>query len=250
MTGETPKLSVNVNAIAMLRNRRDLPWPDVAALSKVALEAGAHGITVHPRPDQRHIRFCDLPVLARLVAEHGEGAEFNIEGYPSEEFLDLVLANRPHQVTLVPDDPTQSTSDHGFDFAARKAFLVETVARLKGEGLRVSLFADPVPEGLEIAAEIGTDRVEFYTGPYGATHSDPAARASELDRLGRAGDKAAVLGLGINIGHDLTLENLPALVRRLPFVAEASIGHALTADALKHGMAATVRAYCEALAAR
>lgn len=250
MTVETPKLSVNVNAIAMLRNRRDLPWPDVAHLAAIALDAGAHGITVHPRPDQRHIRFSDVPILSRLVAGHGRGAEFNIEGYPSPDFLDLVLANRPHQVTLVPDDPTQSTSDHGFDFAARRDFLVETVARLKGAGLRVSLFADPVPEGLEAAAETGADRVEFYTGPYGATYGDPAARAAELDRLGRAGDKAAALGLGINIGHDLTLENLPALVARLPFAAEASIGHALTADALELGLAAAVRAYCEALQPR
>lgn len=250
MTGETPKLSVNVNAVAMLRNRRDLPWPDVAHLARIALEAGAHGITVHPRPDQRHIRFSDCPVLARLVAEFGKDAEFNIEGYPSEEFLDLVLANRPHQVTLVPDDPTQSTSDHGFDFSARKDFLKETVRRLKGEGLRVSLFADPQPEGLEDAAETGTDRVEFYTGPYGATHSDAAEQARQLDSLGRAGDKAAALGLGINVGHDLTLQNLPPLVARLPFVAEASIGHALTADALELGMAGAVRAYCEALTTR
>lgn len=250
MAGETPKLSVNVNAIALLRNRRDLPWPNVAHLAKIALEAGAHGITVHPRPDERHIRFSDLPVLARLVAEHGNGAEFNIEGYPSEAFLDLVLANRPHQVTLVPDDPAQSTSDHGFDFAGQERSLARTVARLKAAGLRVSLFADPVPEGLEAAARTGTDRVEFYTGPYGATHSDPAARARALDDLGRAGDAAAALGLGINVGHDLTIENLPALVARLPFVAEASIGHALTADALALGMAGAVDAYCRALRPR
>lgn len=250
MTGETPKLSVNVNAIAMLRNRRDLPWPNVAHLAKVALEAGAHGITVHPRPDQRHIRFSDVPVLSRLVAERADGAEFNMEGYPSEDFLQLVLANRPHQVTLVPDDPTQSTSDHGFDFAGQKAALREIVGRLKGEGLRVSLFADPVPDGLEAAVETGADRVEFYTGPYGASHSDEAARTRELDALGRAGDKAAALGLGINIGHDLTLENLPALVSRLPFVAEASIGHALTADALELGFAEAVRAYRKALVPR
>ncbi|KQT53096.1 pyridoxine 5'-phosphate synthase [Aureimonas sp. Leaf454] len=250
MTATGPKLSVNVNAIAMLRNRRDLPWPDPARLSRIALEAGAHGITVHPRPDQRHVRFSDLPVLSRLVAEHGEGAEFNIEGYPSPDFLDLVLANRPHQVTLVPDDPTQSTSDHGFDFAARRAFLTETVARLKDAGLRVSLFADPTPDGLEIAAQTGADRVEFYTGPYGATHSDDGAAARALDALGRAGDRAVDLGLGVNVGHDLTLSNLPPLVERMPYAAEASIGHALTADALELGLAGAVRAYVEAMRVR
>jgi pyridoxine 5-phosphate synthase len=250
MTSSGPKLSVNVNAIAMLRNRRDLPWPDPERLARIALEAGAHGITVHPRPDQRHVRFSDLPVLSRLVAAHGRGAEFNIEGYPSPEFLDLVLATRPHQVTLVPDDPTQSTSDHGFDFAAAKGFLVDTVARLKDAGLRVSLFADPTPEGLDVAAETGADRVEFYTGPYGATHSDPAAAAEALDALARAGDRAAALGLGVNVGHDLTLPNLPPLVKRMPYVAEASIGHALTADALELGLAGAVRAYVEALTPR
>ncbi|KAB0681855.1 pyridoxine 5'-phosphate synthase [Aureimonas leprariae] len=248
MTGHAPTLSVNVNAIAMLRNRRDLPWPDVARFARIALEAGAAGITVHPRPDQRHVRFSDLPVLARLVAEHGQGAEFNIEGYPSEDFLELALANLPHQATLVPDDPAQSTSDHGWDFARHEVFLTRTAARLKAAGIRVSLFADPSPVALDIAARTGADRVEFYTGPYGATHSDPAARERELDTLGKGGDRAVELGLGVNVGHDLTLENLPALVARMPYVAEASIGHALTADALELGMAGAVRAYREALA--
>ncbi|WP_152048486.1 pyridoxine 5'-phosphate synthase [Aureimonas psammosilenae] len=247
MSQNRPKLSVNVNAIAMLRNRRDLPWPDLARLSRIALEAGSHGITIHPRPDQRHIRFSDVPVLGRVVAEHGRGAEFNIEGYPSEDFLKLVLDARPDQVTLVPDDPTQATSDHGWDFAANRQSLAEVVARLKDGGMRVSLFADPAPNGLEIAAQIGADRVEFYTGPYGATHSDPAARQLRLEELARAGKAATEAGLAINIGHDLTLENLPPLIAHLPNVAEASIGHALTADALELGMAGAVRAYSRAL---
>lgn len=250
MTENTPKLSVNVNAIAMLRNRRDLPWPDPARLARLALEAGAAGITVHPRPDQRHIRFSDLPVLRDVVARHGEEAEFNIEGYPSTEFLDLVLATRPHQATLVPDDPTQSTSDHGWDFVGRADLLSETAERLRSAGIRVSLFADPSTHGLEEAVRAGADRVEFYTGPYGSTHSDPAARERELDALGKAGDLAVELGLDVNVGHDLTIENLPPLVARMPYVAEASIGHALTADALELGMAGAVRAYRDALRKR
>ena len=176
-------LSVNVNAVAMLRNRRDLPWPSVTGLSRIALAAGAAGITVHPRPDQRHIRFSDVPELRALLDAEFPAAEFNIEGYPTPEFLDLVRTGRPDQVTLVPDDPAQATSDHGWDFIGRAAFLKPVVDRLKGEGIRVSLFADPDPTGYEQAVEIGADRLELYTGPYGATYDDSAAQNLELDRL-------------------------------------------------------------------
>lgn len=236
-------LSVNLNAVAMLRNRRDLPWPSVVEMGRIALQAGAAGLTVHPRPDQRHIRFSDLPELRALLDEEFPAAEFNVEGYPSEDFLALCEANAPEQVTLVPDDPSQPTSDHGWDFAANEALLRETVSRLKGQGMRVALFADPDPAGYEIAARIGADRLELYTGPYGGTHSDPGAAARELDRLGIAGDRARALGLGLNAGHDLTVANLPALVGRLPFVDEVSIGHGLTADALVHGMRESVRRF-------
>lgn len=237
------ELSVNLNAVAMLRNRRDLPWPSVTGLGRIALQAGAHGLTVHPRPDERHIRFSDLPAIRALIDEEFPEAEFNMEGYPSLDFLALVSAARPEQVTLVPDDPSQPTSDRGWDFERQGGFLRPIVERLRGEGARVSLFADPDAAQMQAASATGCDRVEFYTGPYGATHSDPEAAKAEIDRLGAAADAALDLGLGINAGHDLTVANLPALVARIPALAEVSIGHGLTADALEYGMAETVRRF-------
>lgn len=237
------KLSVNLNAVAMLRNRRDLPWPSVTGLGRIALAAGAHGLTVHPRPDQRHIRFADLADIRALIDDEFPNAEFNIEGYPSEHFLELVEATQPEQVTLVPDEPGQATSDHGWNFADRLEFLMPIVARLKREGARVSLFADADAATIAMAKQIGCDRVELYTGPYGACHSDPSRAVAELQALNDAAEAARAAGLGVNAGHDLTLANLPALIARVPFLAEASIGHALTADALEHGMAASVKRY-------
>ena len=238
-------LSVNLNAVAQLRNRRDLPWPSVTGIGRIALEAGAHGITVHPRPDERHIRFTDLPDL-RALCDEFPGTEFNMEGYPTDEFLALCEANEPEQVTLVPDDPAQATSDHGWDFEAHADLLRETVARLKGRGMRVSLFADADPGGIGAASATGADRVELYTGPYGATHDRPDAARAEVERLGATADAARSAGLGVNAGHDLTVDNLPALVARVPDLAEVSIGHGLTADALIHGMEATVRRFLAA----
>ncbi|RFC65140.1 pyridoxine 5'-phosphate synthase [Fulvimarina endophytica] len=237
------ELSVNLNAVAMLRNRRDLPWPSVTALGRIALDAGAHGLTVHPRPDQRHIRFSDLPALRQLIDDEFPLSEFNIEGYPSDEFLDLVESVAPEQVTLVPDDPSQPTSDHGFDFRAEKDRLKPIVERLKGHGARVSIFADPDPEQMEFAAETGCDRVELYTGPYGATFDDEEAARREIEKLGATAERARSLGLGVNAGHDLTVANLPPLITRFPDLAEVSIGHGLTADALEYGMAETVRRF-------
>ncbi|MEF2553069.1 pyridoxine 5'-phosphate synthase [Aurantimonas sp. A2-1-M11] len=236
-------LSVNLNAVAMLRNRRDLPWPNVVDFGRIALRAGTHGLTVHPRPDQRHIRFSDLPDLRRLIDSEFPAAEFNIEGYPTEEFLALVETVSPEQVTLVPDDPSQPTSDHGWDFAGEAAFLQPIVARLQAGGARVSLFADADPSAIPAAAATGCDRIELYTGPYGGTHSDPAAAAAEIERLGATADAAFAAGLGVNAGHDLTVANLPALVARIPDLAEVSIGHGLTADALEYGMEASVRRF-------
>jgi len=236
-------LSVNLNAVAMLRNRRDLPWPSVVDLGRIALRAGAHGLTVHPRPDQRHIRFSDLPDLRELIDSEFPAAEFNIEGYPTEDFLALVETVSPEQVTLVPDDPSQPTSDHGWDFAGEGALLKPVVARLKAGGARVSLFADADPAGVPAAAATGCDRIELYTGPYGGTHSDPDAAKAEIERLGATADAALAAGLGVNAGHDLTVANLPALVARIPDLAEVSIGHGLTADALEFGMEATVRRF-------
>jgi len=240
------KLSVNLNAVAMLRNRRDLPWPSVEGLGQIALGAGAHGLTVHPRPDERHVRRADLPVLRALIDDEFPKAEFNIEGYPDADFLALVEKIQPDQVTLVPDDPAQATSDHGWDFVGRQDFLAPVVQRLKKAGLRVSLFADPDPVGMDVARALGADRVELYTGPYGGCHDDSAKAAKELERLGKAADTAFAAGLAVNAGHDLTVANLPALVRSIPKLAEVSIGHALTADALEHGMAATVGRFLKA----
>jgi pyridoxine 5-phosphate synthase len=248
MSDMPAQLSVNLNAVAMLRNRRDLPWPSVTGLGRIALEAGAHGLTVHPRPDQRHIRFSDLPEIRALLDDEFPDAEFNMEGYPTEEFLALVEAHEPEQVTLVPDDPSQATSDHGWDFSANAELLKSVIARLKRGGARVSLFCDPDADrsALEAAKATGADRVEYYTGPYGSTHDDPAAANRELAKLEASGKIAHELGLGVNAGHDLTVANMPALAKALPHLKEVSIGHGLTADALEYGMAETVRRFVRA----
>jgi pyridoxine 5-phosphate synthase len=242
------KLSVNLNAIALLRNRRDLPWPSVTGLGRIALAAGAHGLTVHPRPDQRHTRNSDLPELRALIDDEFPAAEFNIEGYPTGDFLALVEAAEPEQVTLVPDDPEQPTSDHGWDFVANRDMLKAIVTRLKKTGARISLFCDPDASEEQIAAAqaTGADRIELYTGPYGGCHDDAEKAAMELERLGKTAELARAAGLDVNAGHDLTVANLPPLARRIPHLAEVSIGHGLTADALEYGMAGTVRRFLTA----
>ena len=236
------KLSVNVNAIAFLRNRRDLPWPSVTALCRVALDAGSIGITVHPRPDERHIRRTDVTDINRLLRKDYPGREFNIEGYPDERFLSLCEAEKPEQVTLVPDDPTQSTSDHGWDIAAKRDLLKAIIARLHRGGMRVSLFVDPDPALPALAKEVGADRVEIYTGPYGGAFA-PDELAREFARVVATGKAAAEAGVGLNAGHDLTRENLPALVKALPNLQEVSIGHAVIADALMFGLGETVKKF-------
>ena len=240
-------LSVNLNAVAQLRNRRDLPWPSVTGMGRIALEAGAQGLTVHPRPDQRHIRFTDVPELRALIDDEFPEANYNIEGYPTDDFLDLVEFNQPEQVTLVPDDPAQPTSDHGWGFRTQHNYLSPIVGRLKKGGVEVSLFADADPELVKWAADTGCDRVELYTGPYGGTYDNPAAAAAEVERLGQTADAARALGMGVNAGHDLTVANLPALVSRIPDLLEVSIGHGLTADALEYGMAQTVQRFLAAI---
>ena len=235
-------LSVNLNAVALLRNRRDLPWPSVTGIGKLALEAGAHGLTVHPRPDERHIRRSDVPELADLIRGKFRGREFNIEGNPDARFTELVEAVKPDQATLVPDDVRQATSDHGWDIAAHMTFLIGIIARLKGAGIRVSLFIDAEPHLPALAAEAGADRVEIYTGPYGGTF-DPRAKQRELDKIVAAANAANAAGLGLNAGHDLTRDNLPALIAALPHLAEVSIGHAIIADALTFGIGETVRLF-------
>jgi pyridoxine 5-phosphate synthase len=245
----TARLSVNINAIAYLRNRRDLPWPSLVDLGRIALQAGAHGLTVHPRPDERHIRFTDLAPIRALIDDEFPKAEFNIEGYPTEEFLSLCEAHEPEQVTLVPDDPSQPTSDHGWDFIGQGNFLRDVVQRLKAKHMRVSLFCDPVANAAAIKAAkaTGADRIEIYTGPYGSCHADPAKAANQLALLADTAGRAKRAGMDVNCGHDLTVANLPALAKAIPHLAEVSIGHALTADALEFGMAGTVKRYLAAL---
>jgi pyridoxine 5-phosphate synthase len=239
-------LSVNLNAVAQLRNRRDLPWPSLTGVGRIALDNGAHGLTVHPRPDQRHTRFTDVAELRALINSEFPQCEFNVEGYPTEDFLRLVENNRPDQVTLVPDDPSQATSDHGWDFRSHHNMLAPIVDRLKQSGTRVSLFADADIEQLKWASETGCDRIELYTGPYGGTYADEAAMKLEVERLGATADAALAMGMDVNAGHDLTVANLPPLVARIPYLAEVSIGHGLTADAIEFGMATTVRRFLQA----
>ncbi|MDR3471533.1 MAG: pyridoxine 5'-phosphate synthase [Devosia sp.] len=249
-------LSVNLNAVAQLRNRRDLPWPSVVGIARVVLDAGADGITVHPRPDERHIRRTDVFELEVLLRADYPHAEYNIEGYPSEAFLQLVEAARPNQVTFVPDDPAQATSDHGWDIAANRELLERGIDVMKALGIRVSLFIDADPAAPARAWEVGADRVEIYTGPYGASYGTTTG-ADELNKLSETANAAKVVGhnaraarpgLGINAGHDLTLVNLPALQAAVPGIDEVSIGHAITADALLMGFPKAVRKYKAALA--
>lgn len=240
------QLSVNLNAIAQLRNRRDLPWPSVTGIGRIALSNGAHGLTVHPRPDQRHTRFTDVAELRALIDEEFPNCEFNVEGYPTEDFLALVEKNKPEQVTLVPDDPAQATSDHGWDFRSQHNMLAPVVDRLKQAGMRVSLFADADAEQVKWASETGCDRIELYTGPYGGTYDDPTAMRKEVELLGATADAALAMGMAVNAGHDLTVANLPPLVERIPELAEVSIGHGLTADAVEYGMATTVKRFLAA----
>lgn len=239
----TCKLSVNLNAVAMLRNRRDLPWPSVVEIGRMALEAGAYGVTVHPRPDERHIRKTDVYEIREMLRRGLMDKEYNIEGYPDERFMEIVEDIVPTQVTLVPDDPSQATSDHGWDFAANLEMLQKISARLKDKGIRVAMFADADAATIALASQAGADRVELYTGPYGAVYDDPAQQAVEMEKLVSAGMIATQSGLGLNAGHDLTLDNLMQLTFGMPFLEEVSIGHCITADALKYGIAGAVERY-------
>jgi pyridoxine 5-phosphate synthase len=244
-------LSVNLNAVAQLRNRRDLPWPSVTGIARVVLDAGAAGITIHPRPDERHIRRADVFELAELLANEYPGVEYNIEGYPSEDFIELIEIINPHQVTLVPDDPAQATSDHGWDFVGQADVLGAVIPRLRGTaGRRISLFCDPDAgaQGVAAAKAVGADRIELFTGPYGACYDNRGAAQRELIALASTCTAALEIGLGVNAGHDLTLENLPAFQAQVKGVAEASIGHGITADALLVGFAEATRQYIDVLA--
>ncbi|TVS17202.1 MAG: pyridoxine 5'-phosphate synthase [Gammaproteobacteria bacterium] len=252
-------LSVNVNKIALLRNSRGGARPDLLELARMALLAGAHGITVHPRPDQRHIRASDVPALAAMLRAEFPDAEFNIEGnpfapanndgYPGLEAL--VAAARPAQVTLVPDGDVQLTSDHGWDLPADTARLRPLVERMHAHGARVSLFMDPDPAAIAAVPDTGAERIELYTGPFAHAYAEDGHSGGTLSRASleafiRAAQCARDLELGVNAGHDLDLDNLVAL-RTLPGLAEVSIGHALVADALELGWFGTVHRYLRVL---
>ena len=234
------RLSVNINKIAVLRNSRGGNLPDLIQVAKDCETFGAEGITVHPRPDERHIRYADVPLLKEVVR-----TEFNIEGYPDKKFMDLVLANKPDQATLVPDDPNQLTSDHGWDTIKQADFLKKTIEILRGAGIRVSLFVDPEEKMVEGAQKIGANRIEFYTGIFAKDFNKD--RDTAVAAHTKAAKIANELGLGINAGHDLNLENLKFYRERVEGLLEVSIGHALISDALYYGLHNTIQMYLRQL---
>lgn len=239
--GGLTALSVNVNRVALLRNSRPVGLPDVVQLSTRALEGGADGITVHPRPDARHITARDVRDLAVLLKAWPQ-AEFNIEGNPFHNLMPLVREVRPHQATFVPDSAEQATSDHGWDLARDGERLRPLIEELHALGVRVSLFMDPDPAAMAQARAVGADRVELYTEAYARSHGTPD-QAAQLARYAAAAAAAQAAGLRVNAGHDLNRANLGDFLRGVPGVVEVSIGHAIAADAMEFGMAETVRAY-------
>jgi len=247
-------LSINVNRVALLRNSRPGPLPSLTNAARECIVGGADGITIHPRPDERHITRADVGVLTRFLGDHNAGAvgddhqkhvEFNIEGYPSDEFIDIVLGAKPEQCTLVPDTPEQATSDHGWDVGANAALLTRAIERLKAADIRVSLFVDPELSAIEAVHGVGADRIELYTEPY-ALAFGTASQDQVLGEYTRCAVRADELGLGINAGHDLNLANLPAFAS-LPGLAECSIGHAVACDALFVGLRRSVELYAQAI---
>ena len=239
-------LSVNINKVALLRNTRHLDIPSVRRAAELCLEAGAHGITVHPRPDERHIRADDVYEIAALMKDWPH-CEFNIEGNPLQNLMhfvrDLAARGLPlHQCTFVPDSEDQFTSDHGWSFPADAGHLAPLIEQAHDRNVRVSLFMDPIPEAMAAAKAIGADRVEFYTESYARSHAE-GHDADALRRFAQAAQAAAAINLGVNAGHDLNRDNLTGFLRAVPDVLEVSIGHALIADALELGYAATVKDY-------
>jgi pyridoxine 5-phosphate synthase len=236
------KLSVNINKIATLRNSRGGNNPDLIKTAKDIITFGAEGITVHPRPDERHIRYADVYELKKIISS-AKDIEFNIEGNCNEQkFIDLVLANKPDQVTLVPDALGQLTSDHGWDTVKYKEYLVEIVNVFQKDGIRVSLFVDPIEEMIIAAKDTGTDRIELYTENY-AKEFQTGNHEKAIAPYVKAAEKAAELGVGINAGHDLDLHNLKYFAENIPNLLEVSIGHALICDALYLGLENTVQLY-------
>ena len=241
------RLSVNLNKVALLRNTRHTGVPDVLTFARLSVDAGARGLTVHPRPDERHIRRSDVPMIAEWMQPIRPKTEFNIEGYPDERFLKVVSQARPEQCTLVPDGPAVFTSEEGWRMSKEQTnILLPAIRSLKKIGSRAILFVDPDCSSLDSIKKIGADGIEIYTGSYAAAFRS-GTYEKELEKIAKTAEYARSLGLVVNVGHDLNLKNIPPLIGRLPFVAEASIGHELTADALVFGFPATVRAYALAL---
>ena len=234
------RLSVNINKVALLRNSRGSNLPDLIQVAKDCEFFGAEGITVHPRPDERHVKYTDIPLLRDVCT-----TEFNIEGNPTPKFMDLVLANPPHQCTLVPDEPSALTSDQGWDTIKHESFLTDIIQALHDANIRVSIFMDPNPRFIEGAAKVKADRIEFYTGPYAKDyHQDPAAAVQPYATMASF---AHNLGLGINAGHDLNLDNLAFFQQQVHHLLEVSIGHALISDALYYGLENTIQMYLQRL---
>ena len=242
----TTSLSVNLNKVALVRNTRHLGIPSVTRAAMLCLQAGAQGITVHPRPDERHIRASDVRELSTML-QSWPGREFNIEGNPLHNLMDFVRECRPDQATFVPDGEGQFTSDHGWRFPQDAAVLQPLISEARALGVRVSLFMDPVPEMMAAARAVGADRVELYTEPYAQAWGTPQ-QAFEIERYAATARAASAVGLGINAGHDLNRDNLTAFLLEVPGVQEVSIGHALIADALELGYAPTVQAYLQCIA--
>ncbi len=238
-------LSVNLNKVALLRNARPLTIPSVVKMGEISINAGAHGLTVHPRPDERHIRRTDVYELAELLKDHPT-IEYNIEGNPLQSpFMDIIREVRPHQCTLVPDDLTQNTSDHGWNVAQDAEKLRPIIDELNELGCRVSLFVDPDIEQIKRVPELKCDRIELYTEPYATAYREGRGQES-FEVYKQAAECAQSLGIGVNGGHDLNLDNLPKF-KEIPNLLEVSIGHALTADALEIGYANAVKAYLDVL---
>ena len=233
-------LSVNINKVALLRNARGSNLPDVIQVARDCEAYGADGITVHPRPDERHIRFDDVLKLKDVVV-----GEYNIEGYPSEKFIKLIKKVKPHQVTFVPDPPNALTSNEGWDTLKHQHFLKQVINDVKQFGIRVSLFIDPIEQFLEGAATAEADRVEFYTGTYASMY--PKDRNKAVLKYVKAANFCETLGLEMNAGHDLNLDNLSFLCEKIPAVKEVSIGHALICDAIYYGLENTVGMYLRKL---
>ncbi|MEY2619289.1 MAG: putative pyridoxal phosphate biosynthetic protein [Pseudomonadota bacterium] len=244
-TSSKTALSVNLNKVALVRNTRHLGIPSVTRAATLCLAAGAQGITVHPRPDARHIRASDVHDLHTLVAAH-PGVEFNIEGNPFHNLMDFVRTLRPHQTTFVPDSEGQFTSDHGWEFPADAERLRPLVAECRGLGVRVSLFMDPRPQMMAAVKAVGADRIELYTETYASAWGTPR-QGEVLREFAAAAEAARAVGLGVNAGHDLSAQNLSDFLRSVPGVQEVSIGHALISDALELGYAQAVKGYLAAI---